>query len=73
MTDPVDPDHVLPRPVVLKLIEVRKRLDTLDQRVQSLDRQLLIIDERLLRIEEGLSVLTTYLGRRDRGGPGRLG
>ena len=67
MSGPVDPDLMLPRPVVLQLLEIRKRLDTLDQRVQSLDRQLLIVDERMLRIEEGLSVLTTYLGRRDRG------
>ena len=66
MSKPVEPDHALPRPVVIQLLEVRKRLDTLDQRVQSLDRQLLIVDERLLRIEEGLSVLTTYLGRPDR-------
>ena len=66
MSEPVDPDHMLPRPVVLQLLEVGRRLDTLDQRVQSLDRQLLIVDERLLRIEESLSVLTTYLGRRDR-------
>ena len=62
----VDPDHVLPRPVVLHLIQMQRRLHALDQRVQSLDRRLLTIDERLLRIEESLSVLTTYLGRSDR-------